>query len=221
MNTWTPQMPDLSAYQHIIWDWNGTLLDDAVLCMDIVNGLLIEQGREPMTIEAYREIFDIPVIRYYEKLGIEGRFHDHSVSFMKAYGERRSECRLFPESRNLLSYFKKKGLSQSILSAYPQEMLETIIDQHTLREFFTHIFGHADIYAESKIGNGHRLIKTAGVTPQATLMIGDTYHDYEVAQELCISCILVACGHFSAKRLEPSGVPVFPDMASLQQLLVA
>ena len=30
----------LTAYAHVIWDWNGTLLDDAWLCVDVMNGVL-------------------------------------------------------------------------------------------------------------------------------------------------------------------------------------
>ena len=37
-------MIDLKKYTNIIWDWNGTLLDDAWLCVDVMNGMLKEHG---------------------------------------------------------------------------------------------------------------------------------------------------------------------------------
>ena len=60
---------DLKKYTHIIWDWNGTLLDDAWLCVDVMNGMLEERGMKLKTVDEYRELFDFPVRDYYEKLG--------------------------------------------------------------------------------------------------------------------------------------------------------
>ena len=30
-------------YSHILWDWNGTLLDDAWLCVEVMNSMLAER----------------------------------------------------------------------------------------------------------------------------------------------------------------------------------
>lgn len=219
MNVCTAAQTPLSALRHIIWDWNGTLLNDAHLCLDIVNGLLLREGKETLTLERYRELFDIPVIRYYERLGIAERFHDLSVAFMAAYASRRGECQLFPQMREILIQIEAAGLSQSILSAYPQEMLNTIIDEHAIRDHFTRIVGHADIYAESKVANGVRLLEELGVPPEETLLIGDTAHDNEVAEELGAQCILVASGHYAYERLQGRGARVFATMDELYAYL--
>jgi len=39
-------------------------------------------------------------------------------------------------------------------------------------------------------------------------MVGDTVHDYEVAQAMGTDCILIASGHNSRDRLEETGVLV-------------
>ena len=51
----------------IIWDWNGTLLNDTELCKNIVNNLLRERGKELLSTERYKEIFNFPVKDYYAK----------------------------------------------------------------------------------------------------------------------------------------------------------
>ena len=57
-------------YDLVIWDWNGTLLDDTELCYRIANEMRIERGMTPMLgIEEYREFFTFPVIDYYKRMG--------------------------------------------------------------------------------------------------------------------------------------------------------
>ena len=58
-------------YKHILWDWNGTLLDDSWLCVEVLNGLLKESGKPTITHETYKEHFNFPVIHFYEFLGFE------------------------------------------------------------------------------------------------------------------------------------------------------
>ena len=54
----------IKNYQHIIWDWNGTLLNDVKLCADIMNNLLKTRSLPTITLEKYREIFTFPVKDY-------------------------------------------------------------------------------------------------------------------------------------------------------------
>ena len=48
------------------------------------------------------------------------------------------------------------------------------------------------------------------------LLIGDTTHDFEVARELEIDCILVSHGHQDKERLTQHGVPVFDSFNELK-----
>ena len=56
-------------YNHIVWDWNGTLLDDLWLCLDAINSVLDSRGMNRVDEISYRKIFTFPVIDYYEQLG--------------------------------------------------------------------------------------------------------------------------------------------------------
>jgi phosphoglycolate phosphatase len=55
-------------YQNIIWDWNGTLLDDVMLAINVVNEILRDHDKQALTHERYLEIFDFPVKHYYVPL---------------------------------------------------------------------------------------------------------------------------------------------------------
>ena len=56
-------------FKHMIWDWNGTLVDDTLLFVDIMNGVLQNRNLDGINIQDYREVFDFPVKDYYTKLG--------------------------------------------------------------------------------------------------------------------------------------------------------
>ena len=213
----TPCIMALMATRHVIWDWNGTLLDDAWLCVEILNEMLRRRGLPEVDAARYRELFTFPVVNVYREMGFDvsnGAFEKMSVEYIEAYQARRSECRLHAEAREVLGKVQAAGLGQYILSAYRQDMLDSIIAEMNLAHFFTHLAGNSNIFAASKAEYGRRLVQTIGGDPREIVMVGDTAHDCEVARELGISCVLVSCGHYSPRRLETLGAAVFPDLSS-------
>ena len=111
---------ELKNFTHIIWDWNGTLLDDAWLCVDVMNGMLKKRGLPLKTVEEYRELFDFPVKDYYAKLGYDfdkEPFDEVGMEFIIKYNKRQDETLLHPEVLEILAAFNTRGFSQNILSA--------------------------------------------------------------------------------------------------------
>lgn len=208
----------LHKFKHIIWDWNGTLLNDTVLCLNIINGLLKSKNLRTLTLEDYRLIFDFPVKNYYEKAGFdftEYSFEEVGKQWMDEYEIRKGETVLFEGTKDVLDYVCSLGIGQSILSAYSLNTLIEIINYHGLNKYFNHITGLNHIYATSKLDIGRELINKIDIPLSQIALIGDTIHDHEVATELGIQCILIANGHQSRGRLLISGFPVLNDIREL------
>ena len=57
-------------YKHIIWDWNGTLLNDRWLCVEGINQALIKRGLNPISEDQYSKaaLHCMRVNQYYLKL---------------------------------------------------------------------------------------------------------------------------------------------------------
>ena len=51
----------VAGYRHVIWDWNGTLVDDVAATLAAVNRMLSARGMPALDIVRYREVFDFPV----------------------------------------------------------------------------------------------------------------------------------------------------------------
>jgi phosphoglycolate phosphatase len=205
-------------YTHIIWDWNGTLLDDAWLCVDVMNGMLRERSLPEISLERYREIFDFPVRDYYGKLGFDfalESFEKVGMDFMILYNQRQDECSLHPEVVPVLEAFSAKGKLQSILSAREQNELRRETIQSGVSHFFQKVYGLDDHYAHGKTDVGIRLLSDLTTPKGQILFIGDTGHDAEVADELGIDCILIPNGHHSYSRLKNLNKPILHSLNNL------
>ena len=205
-------------YKHIIWDWNGTLLNDRWLCIESINTLLKNRDKDPLTEGKYLEIFDFPVRDYYERAGFDFSREDFkipAIEFIDLYDLRRKECRLQDNAEKVLKSFQKSGISQSLLSASEENVLLDMIRHYELEEYFIEITGLNNHYAASKLDLGRELIKRLKIYPDDILMIGDTRHDHEVANELGVDIILYDQGHFPRHRVEGCGCKIISDLGEL------
>ena len=65
-------------YTDIVWDFNGTLLDDIRAGIDAVNEMLARRDLATIqSVEQYRELFCFPIIDYYAKLGFDFEKEDY------------------------------------------------------------------------------------------------------------------------------------------------
>ena len=205
-------------YRHVIWDWNGTLLDDLDLCVDVMNGLLGRRGLPLLDRARYLRLFDFPVCDYYERLGFDfarDRFEKLSVEFISAYDTRRWDCQLQRNATTILESLQAAGVTQSVLSAYRQETLQEIVGHFGLTPYFKRILGLDNIYAHSKAELGRKWVTELGLPGNEILLIGDTLHDLDVAQAIGVDCVLVACGHHPEARLRSRTDRVFADLSGL------
>lgn len=202
-------------YKHIIWDWNGTLLNDRHFCIDIMNNVLRRRGMKLMTEEWFLENFCFPVKAYYEKLGFDFEKEPFEISgneFINEYMERIHEPKLHPGVPDVLQSVEEMGVGQSILSAASQPMLDEILRENQIRSFFIRILGQDNHYAFGKENMGRQWVRELGYDPLEILFIGDTLHDKEVADAIGADCLLVSNGHVSEERLKKTGEVVLNDL---------
>ena len=209
-----------SKYKHIIWDWNGTLLDDAWLFVEVMNVVLTRYNLATINIKKYRELFGFPVRDYYIKLGFDFQkipFEISGTEFIKGYENRRYDAELYPQVIPLLTEFQKRGISHSILSAQHQNFLNDLTEYYNIQDQFTEIIGLDNHYAHSKVDNGIKWVKKLDMNKKEILMIGDTDHDFEVADAMGIDCILLSHGHHCNSRLQSTGAMVLNNLSELSQ----
>lgn len=210
----------LQKYKHIIWDWNGTILDDVELCVDVGNNLFRKKNIPLMTVEKYKSIFTIPVKDYYIAAGFDFSTESFEIvgkEWMDEYEERKYEASLHEDLINVMEKFQEAGIQQSVLSAYKQDKLDEMIIKLNLKKYLNHIVGLDNIYAASKLHLGKKLMQVLGNGHGETLMIGDTVHDYDVSLEMGADCVLIASGHQTRETLSETGAIVYDSLGDFYQ----
>ena len=208
----------VNNYKGIIWDWNGTLLNDIQLAVESMNSVLLKRGLPVLTVDRYKSVFTFPVKEYYQLVGIDfgkEQFEIPAQEFIDLYNRLVWDCSLQGNAIEVLTYFKNAGIHQSMLSAMMQDTLDQCLVYYRIGHFFEHVSGLGDHYANSKLQAGKQMLKILDIEPGDLLLVGDTIHDFEVASELGCSCILVSHGHQSDERLKSTGVLVIEDLAQL------
>lgn len=203
----------------VIWDWNGTLLNDLDFCVSTINILLKKRDLPLLSTDSYREVFSFPVKDYYQTVGFDFENEDFAIparEFIDLYDSGVKNCLLHNSAIEVLAYFKNRGIRQFVLSAMQQNMLEQTLKQQNIFHSFEGVAGLNDHYATSKIQRGEQLISEFNIEKSSSWIIGDTIHDFEVAESLGIRCILIADGHQSIERLQKTGGQV---IVSLQELM--
>ena len=211
-------MLDIKKYKHIIWDWNGTLFDDVELCWRIMCGLLERRDLPVISLDTYRNIFTFPVKEYYKNAGLDvsgDNWEILSHEFMDEYEAGKMRCRLYNKAREVLDNISSGGIRQSVLSAYSQHTLEEIIGHFDLSGYFSRLAGLDNIYAAGKLDSGKKLMSELDHDSGEVLLIGDTVHDYEVANEIGADCILVAEGHQDKSKLLEVSAPAVDSLDDL------
>lgn len=199
----------------IVWDWNGTLLDDVDLCIKCMNQLLEERSIQEMNKSHYREIFTFPVKAYYKMAGFDFSIEDFekpAMEFIQLYYENLSSAILFKQVIQVLDRIKEKGMKQFILSAMEHDSLIHSMKEKKIFHYFEGISGIDNHYAHSKLEMGRNLLDKYGLNKNEILLIGDTLHDLDVGKNLGLKVLLVANGHQSKERLLEKTDDVVDDL---------
>ncbi len=206
----------------IIWDWNGTLLNDTELCISIVNNLLNERGVEKLSTERYKEIFNFPVKDYYEEAGFDFSKEDFSKpadAFIEEYNNRIPDASLHQNTEVVLEEFKTRNYKQIIISAMKHDALMYSVKAKGIHHYFDEVSGINNHYAAGKLENAISILNKKDLNPDECCLIGDTIHDHEVAEAIGCDCILISNGHQSIERLEQTGRKVLKNIDQLLHLL--
>ncbi len=211
----------LHTYARILWDFNGTILDDLAHCLRTMNTVLTHHALPLLESEdAYREVFCFPVQVYYARLGLPGDgdgFVAAAHEWIEVYRAGEETLLLRQGVGETLDFIRASAVPQGVLSATEQNMLGEQVDALGIRHYFDALFGREDIYATDKSDIAARY--AAAHPNERVLMIGDTIHDHSTACAGGFDCVLVAGGHQSRRVLEQCGCPVVEDFHALTAYL--
>ncbi|MFD0358916.1 HAD family hydrolase [Streptomyces sp. NPDC127110] len=205
---------------HIVWDWNGTLLHDIDAVIAATNASFAEFGFAPITLERYRELYVVPVPKFYERLmgrlPTDAEWAVMDEAFHRHYWAAAEDAGLAEGARELLRGWQADGLTQSLLSLAPHEKLVPLVREHGIDGHFLRVDGRVGPSHTSKAGHLVRhmaALEAAGVTAPRTVLVGDAVDDATAARHVGAYAVLYTGGSHSRASLESAGVPVVDSLA--------
>lgn len=209
-------------YKHLFFDFNGTLINDLDLCLELLNLFLKEQGKKELSKDEYKMVFKFPIKQYYIDSGIDFNIESYeslSIRFIKAYQPRSMECGLFEGTKETLEKLKKLGYELYVLSASEKNNLLEQTNHYDITKYFNAVLGIDNIHAASKVDIAKEYMKKNNINPKEALFIGDTLHDFEVSKAMGVDCALVSCGHQAKSILEKANVRIISSIKDIFSLL--
>jgi phosphoglycolate phosphatase-like HAD superfamily hydrolase len=207
---------------HIVWDWNGTLLNDLDVVVAAVNDTLATVGHRPITIEEYGAHYTRPVLLFYERLlgrAIpEEEWLSFDLAFHDSYRRRAATATLAPDAREAMTKARKAGLSQSLLSMYWHDELIPQVGRFGLDRFLVRVDGLRGTPGDRKqeyLEEHLRVVVgelSRTIDPGEVLVVGDALDDAAAAIALGMNCVLYDGGAHPVDQLRAAGVPVVTSL---------
>jgi phosphoglycolate phosphatase-like HAD superfamily hydrolase len=196
--------------RHLVWDWNGTLLDDLSLIILATNTSLASAGGPAITPDHHRRHFRRPIADYYAQ--VLGRpvsrdeFERLNRVFHDAYRAALPGCRLTGDAWDAVAQWSG---TQSLLSMWRHRELLPTIDGYGLTGHFTRIDGVPDQeHQDHKGPHLARHLAAQQLDPARVVMIGDTVDDAHAALSVGADCVLYSGGFTDPAQLRATGAPV-------------
>lgn len=198
------------ARTHLVWDWNGTLLDDLSLVVDATNRAFEAVGGRSLDSDEHRRTFRRPVAEFYaeileravdaEEFGrLDRIFHD-------AYRLGLTTTSLAADAMHALRSWSG---TQSLLSMWFHSELVPAIETYGLTGVFTRVDGlRTEVGGDLKAGHLARHLDELGVTGDRAVLIGDSLDDALAAESVGAAAVLYTGGFTHPARLRASGRPV-------------
>lgn len=207
----------MPEYTHIIWDWNGTLLNDVAASLASVNDMLDMRGMPHISIDFYKECIGVPIRKFYDRV-FDMENEDYSIiikQYNEGYLRHLADCGLTEGAREAIDFFASRGMRQAVVSSSNNDQLCMNIRKYGLEGCFDAVLGSADFYAGSKIDRAKDYLAKTGAKNGRILVIGDLEHDADMAKDLGADCVLLTSGHEHISRLQRAEVPLIDDLFAL------
>ncbi len=203
----------------IVFDWDGTLMDSTGAIVASIKAAATDLGIEPPTEERARHIIGLGLIDAL-RLALpdlpKERYQDVALRYRHHYLSRDQDLLLFDGVEALVDELAEAGYMLAVATGKTRVGLNRAFEVSGLGARF-----HASRCADECHSKPHpqmldELIIEFGVTPETTLMIGDTTHDLLMAKNAGVAALGVAYGAHPRTTLE-AAAPLFcaADVAEL------
>jgi phosphoglycolate phosphatase len=185
---------------HILFDLDGTLVDSAPLCADVVNDMLRDRGSQRVVtaIEARAFMTRGGIDTVSSLLAVDcGELESELADFRIRYSARPTpeDC-LYSGVRDGLEQLASLGIALGVCSNKPQHLCEKIIEDLGLGNSIVSVVGSRPGHALKPAGDLIQLsMEELGASPDRCLLVGDSEVDFLTARSAGVPFLFVSYGY--------------------------
>ena len=211
----------MKEYSTVVWDFNGTLIDDVMASLEAVNDMLIRRSQPTIDLDRYYKEIDIPIWNFYKNVFLEG-----TITPEEAMAEYDSgyEAHLLPNPImagvvDILDYLKLLGKRQIVVSASNVNKVKSRLKDFDILSYFDTVLAHSDYNAGDKTYLAKQYFLENNISPQDAVIIGDSIFDFKMASDLGCDCILNTKGHQSRREFSVTTAQIIDDLIELKNII--
>jgi phosphoglycolate phosphatase len=212
----------MNSIQLVIFDLDGTLIDAFEDIAMAANFIRSRNGLADLPVSEVKLHVGHGARHLVEGVlgSTESIFIDENLAALVRFYENLTEsrARIYDGVVETLKHLRAGLVRTAVASNKPHSVTVRVLDQLGLAEHFDFIRGEtAEIRRKPAPDVLLQIMADAGVSPQRTLMVGDTEIDIEAARAAGVRIAVVSYGQHSAERLQKS----MPDymLHSMPELL--
>ena len=190
----------MTAQRHLVFDFDGTLVDSKAVFLSLYNDLAGKAGYTPMTPENLEHLRTLSIPQRCKYLNVPlYKIPFLAAKVVKQYGEKLSEIELNPGIADMFTALEAKGAGYSIISTNSKQTIQAFLQMKG-------IAGAKEIFCSRSVFGKDVLIKKflkkTGAAPSDILYIGDEARDIEACRKCGVAVAWVSWGYDAAEAIK-------------------
>lgn len=189
----------MNSWKYILWDWNGTILDDFDYNYNIINTLLATRNLPQVSVEKYRTVFCFPIKEFYKKIGFNcepTEYYRLVADYQQAYEAGINKIKITKGIYETIKMLHLLKIKQIIFSSCNKLIIQHQLPLYNdLSSYIDEIVAQDNDLAVGKEALTIRWGEKTKISWKDVLVVGDIYYNQKVANNLGCECILISSGH--------------------------
>lgn len=211
-------------FKLLIFDWDGTLIDSAGRIISCMQQAAIDLNYPSLTDDAVKNIIGLGFPEALEML-IPNIDQDGIQQMRERYGHHffsdvAPASELFKGVESTLLELKEAGYTLTVATGKSRKGLDRSFIETGLGKYFTHSRCADETRSKPHPQMLHELLEVTGISPEQTLMVGDTEYDLDMANKAEVKSCGVSYGvHESERLLRHQPIAIIDKITDLTQHL--
>jgi phosphoglycolate phosphatase len=184
-------------FELLVFDWDGTLMDSAEA---IITSIQLSCGDLGLPVPARERAAHVIGLGLKDALSYAvpelppSDYGKLSERYRHHYLARDPHIELFPGMREMLAALKEKGHLLAVATGKSRVGLARVFEATQLGQYFDSSRCADETHSKPHPAMLQELMQELAVAPEATLMIGDTAHDLQMAVSAGVAALAVSYG---------------------------